>query len=44
MYKLLLNFTVIWNVYRFFIPNKTIFTKYYLTQWISKLPGSFEIH
>ena len=27
-----------------FIPNKTTFTKYHLTQWISKLVGSFEIH
>ena len=24
----------------FFIPNKATFTRYYLTQWISKLPGS----
>ena len=28
---------------RSFIPNKITFTKYCLTQWISKLPGSFEI-
>ena len=27
-----------------FIQNKTTFTKYCLTQWISKLPESFEIH
>ena len=26
------------------LPNKTTFTKYCLTQWISKLQGSFEIH
>ena len=32
------------NVYTSFIPNKTTFIKYSLTQWISKLPGSFEIH
>ena len=38
------NFTVISNVYMSFIPNKTTFTKNCLTQWISKLPGSFEIH
>ena len=25
-------------------PNKITFTKYRLTQWISKLFGSFEIH
>ena len=30
--------------YMSFIPSKTTFTKYCLTQWISKLPGSFEIH
>ena len=29
---------------RSFIPNKTIFTKYCFTQWISKLPKSFGIH
>ena len=28
----------------FFIPNKTAFTKYCLTQWVSKPLGSFEIH
>ena len=43
MYKLLLSFTVISDVYRS-IPNKIIFTEYCLIQWISKLPGSFEIH
>ena len=37
-------FTVISGLYRYFIPNKTTFTKYCLTQWISKLPGSFEFH
>ena len=26
-----------------YIPNKTTFTKYYLTQWISKLHGSFKM-
>ena len=35
---------VISDVYRSFIRNKTTFTKYCLTQWISKLPWSFEIH
>ena len=35
---------VISDVYKSFIPNKTIFIKYCLTQWISKFPGSFEIH
>ena len=44
MHKLLLSFTVISDVYKSFIPNKGIFTKYWLIQWISKLPGSFEIH
>ena len=43
-YKLLLSLTVIANLCRSFNPNKTIFTKYCLTQWISKLSGSFEIH
>ena len=40
------SFAVISDVYRSFIQNKTTFTKYYFTQWISKLPaaGSFEIH
>ena len=37
-YKILLRFMVISDVYRSFIPNKTAFTKYCLTQWISKLP------
>ena len=43
-YKLLSSFTVISDAYRTFIPNKTTFTKYCFTQWISKLPRSFEIH
>ena len=30
--------------FRSFIPKKITFTKYSLTKWISKLPGSFEIH
>ena len=42
--KLLLSFIVISDMYRSYIPNQTTFTKYFLTQWISKLPGSFEIH
>ena len=43
MYKLLLSLTLISYVYMSFIPNITILTKYCLTLWISKLPGSFEI-
>ena len=39
-----LSFTVILAVYRSFIPNHTAFTKYFLTQWISKLRGNSEIH
>ena len=35
---------VTFELYRSFIPNKTAFTKYCLTQWIPKLIGSFEIH
>ena len=35
---------VISYVYRSFTQNKTTFTKYFLTQWISKLSGSFEIN
>ena len=43
-YKLHLSSMVISDVCRLFIPNKTTFTKHCLTQWISKLPVSFEIH
>ena len=43
-YKLHLSFTVISDVCKSFIPNKITFAKYCLAQWISKLPGSFEIH
>ena len=43
-YKLLLLYAVISDAYKSFIANKTIFTQYCLTLWISKLPGSFEIH
>ena len=35
-YELLLSFKVISDVYRSFIPNKSIFTKHYITQWISQ--------
>ena len=42
-YQLLLSFAVILDVYRSFTINKTTFTKYCLTQWISTFPGSFEI-
>ena len=35
--KLLLSVTVILDVYRSCIPYKTTFTKYCLTQWVSKL-------
>ena len=38
------SFTVISNVCSSFIPNETLFTKYCLTQWMSKLPGRFEIN
>ena len=46
MYKLLLSFTVISDVHMSFIPNKRVFTKYCLTQWLwnplSKVgPGKF---
>ena len=34
-YKLLLSVIVISDVYRSLLPNKTIFTKYCLTQWVS---------
>ena len=44
MRKLYLRFTIISDVYRSFMPNKTAYTKDCLTQWISKLLGSFEIH
>ena len=40
----LLCLTTISDVYRSLIPSEIIFTKYLLTQWISKLLGSFEIH
>ena len=43
-YKLLLSFTVNSNVYRSFIPTKSTFIKCCRNQWISKLPGSFDIH
>ena len=43
-YKLFFSFSVISDVYRSFIPNKSTFTKYCLTQWISKHSGRFEIH
>ena len=42
--QITLSFTVISDVYSSFIPNEITFTKYCLTQWISKLLGSFEIH
>ena len=41
MYKSLMNCGVVSNVYRSCVPNKTTFTNDCLTQWISKLPGSF---
>ena len=44
IYKLILSFKVVSDVYKSFIPNVTAFTKCYLTKCISKLPGSFEIH
>ena len=42
--KLLLSFGIIPDVYRSLIPNKITLTKYFLTQWISKLLRSFAIH
>ena len=42
--KLLLSFTVIWDVYWSFNTNKATSTRCCLTQWISKLHRSFEIH
>ena len=42
--KLLLSLVVITTIYRSSTPNKTTFSKYCLTQWISKLPRSIEIH
>ena len=44
MFKLLSSFTVISDIYVSSIPNKTTFVEYCLTQCISKLLGSFEIH
>ena len=38
MYESFSNLTIISDVYRSFIRNKTIFTMYSLTQWISKPP------
>ena len=43
MYKLVMSFTVISDVYMSFIPNKTTFIKYCLSHWVSKLLVSFEI-
>ena len=43
-YQLLLSLVVVLHVYKSFIPNKTVFAKYCLTQWISKLSRSFEVH
>ena len=46
MYKLFLydNFRCLQVLYHVFIPNKITNTKYCLTQWISNLLGSIEIH
>ena len=43
-YKLLLSFAILSYVHMSYIPNETTFTKYCLSQWISKLPRRFEIH
>ena len=43
MYKSLMSFVVVPDVYMSFIPNETTFTKHCHTQWISKLPRNFEI-
>ena len=42
--KMILSFMVFSDVNRSFISNKIAFTKYCLFQWISKLPGTFQIH
>ena len=44
IYKQLLSFTVIPDVNKSFIQNKTTFAKYCLIQWLSKLHRSFESH
>ena len=44
-YKLVLSFTLIYDVYKSFIPNKhdkITLTKHCLDQCISKLPGAFQ--
>ena len=41
-HMLLSSITIISDVYRSFIPNKTIFTEYWFTLWITMLPRSFE--
>ena len=47
MYKsdvqIILRSMIISDAYRSFIANKNTFTKYRLTQWISKLPGRKEV-
>ena len=43
-YKLCSCFMVISDVYKSFIPNRNTSIWYCFTQWITKLPGSFEIH
>ena len=43
IYKVVLSFVIISDVYKS-IQIETTFPKYCLTQWISKLPRSFEIH
>ena len=43
-FELLLSFIVISDVYMYCIPYKTTLTQYFLTQWISKIPTSLEIH
>ena len=40
--KVTLSFMVISNVYKSIVSNKTTFTKYCLTQWISRLPGALK--
>ena len=39
VYKLFLSFTIITEIYRPLIRNKTVSTKYCLTQWIFKTPS-----
>ena len=43
-YKSILSFAITLDVYRSRLYSKTIYTKYCLIRWISKLSGIFKIH